>query len=212
MHPPSSPLGSLDLLLIEDDLDLALSVSAVLKQQGHHIELAQTLQEAQTALQDHSFEVALLDLRLPDGSGLDLIERLRAAGSAVLMWTAYNDAAAISRALRFGAAGYVLKDTSPAELNLALHTAVAGGRFLSDRACRMLVNPTESSPRLTHREQEVMVALSRGLTYAETANALSISLGTVQSYVKNLYAKLEVNSKAELAALATRLGWIDGCA
>ncbi len=198
------------MLLLEDDRGLAHSVASVLAERGHRVESAHSLRDGAEALKRATYAVAILDIHLPDGSGIDLVEPARAAGAAVLMWTVDAQSASVTHALSAGAAGYALKDASPEELEWAMRTALRGARFLSERACQALVTPADPSPRLTPRERELVVALARGLTYAEVATSLSIGVGTVQRYVKHVYAKLNVNSKTELAALAARSGWIDG--
>ncbi|MBX3186149.1 MAG: response regulator transcription factor [Labilithrix sp.] len=160
------------------------------------------------------FDAALVDLGLPDGSGVDVIRTLCRAvpGCSVVVFTIFAEADRIFEALRAGAAGYLLKLTPPERLRAALEEAVAGGAPMSPAIARLVVSSFAASEpgsdALTEREREVLALLARGLTYPDVARILAIGLGTVQCHVRNIYGKLEVSSKAEATAIAIRLGLI----
>ena len=170
---------------------------------------------------------ALVDLHLPDGSGIDVIHAFRrlCPSAVVVAFTVLDDAATIVAALRAGARGYLLKSTAPACLAPLVREALDGGAPMSAPVARLVVDalavasaPAPISPelaaeaetvtRLTPREKEVLVLLAKGLSYADVARVLGVGLGTIQGYVKTVYAKLEVTSKAEAAAVAARLGMV----
>jgi DNA-binding NarL/FixJ family response regulator len=158
------------------------------------------------------FDAAVVDLGLPDGNGLDVIRYLRHRRSScpVIVFTIHGDDAALFDALRAGASGYLLKQTPPEHLHTALLDSLAGGAPMSPAIARRVVASftvdDEPQEALTAREREVLVLLARGHTYTDIATALGIGLGTVQGYVKTIYKKLEVSSKAEAAAYASRVG------
>jgi DNA-binding NarL/FixJ family response regulator len=166
------------------------------------------------------FDVALVDLGLPDLPGAELIARLRALrpGAIAVVFTVYDDAPHLLSALRAGAQGYLLKSSSVEKVLTGLREAAQGGAPMTPSIARMVINalreqvPGTASPddgaRLTPREKEVLVLLAKGQTYAAVSSALSIGLGTVQGHVKRIYEKLSVDSKAEAATAAQRMGLI----
>jgi DNA-binding NarL/FixJ family response regulator len=167
-----------------------------------------------------AFDVALVDLGLPDMPGAELIARLRALrpGAITVVFTVYDDAPHLLSALRAGAQGYLLKSSSVEKVLSGLREAAQGGAPMTPSIARMVIDalreqvPGTSSPddaaRLTPREKEVLVLLAKGQTYAAVSGALSIGLGTVQGHVKRIYEKLSVDSKAEAATAAQRMGLI----
>jgi len=158
------------------------------------------------------FDAALIDLGLPDGRGIDVIRHLRYVlpACAAVVFTIYGDPDTLFEALRSGACGYLLKQTPVERLHDALRDAVAGGAPMSPTIARLVVSSfapqQDGEEALTAREGEVLKLLAKGHTYADVAVALGIGVGTVQSYVKVIYTKLEISSKAEAAAIALRLG------
>ena len=160
-------------------------------------------------------DIALIDLGLPDGSGITLIEQIQRRSPATLCIVAsiYDDDGHIIPALRAGARGYLLKDQPVAGLVPALTGIAAGPPPLSPANARRMLAffqpaPSAPGPDLTERETEVLRLISKGLTQAETARLLGISQHTVAGYVKELYRKLNVSSRAEAALIARDLGLV----
>lgn len=162
-------------------------------------------------------ELALIDLGLPDGSGIELIEQLRAGGPCLcVVATVFDDDAHLFPALRAGARGYVLKDLSQQDLAAMLRGIADGQPPLSPSIARRLLRhfgPVATQPsvepvHLTAREKDVLQLIGKGLTVAEAASALSLSRHTCAGYVKDIYRKLSVGSRAEAALAATRLGLV----
>jgi len=159
-------------------------------------------------------DVALVDVGLPDMTGIEVITALRRVAPACvsLMFTMFDDAPTILSALRAGARGYLLKSAGSDRVLASIHEAVAGGLPLSPAVASLVVESMLKSDRaageesLTPRETELLSLLARGQTYAQCAQTMQIGVGTVQSYVKSIYAKLDVTSKAEAAVAAVRLG------
>lgn len=160
-------------------------------------------------------DIALIDLGLPDGSGITLIEQIQRRSPATLCIVAsiYDDDGHIFPALRAGAQGYLLKDQPVAGIVQALTGIAAGQPPLSPAIARRMLAffqpaPSAPGPDLTERETEVLRLISKGLTQAETARLLGISQHTVAGYVKELYRKLNVSSRAEAALIARDLGLV----
>lgn len=161
-------------------------------------------------------DLVLTDLGLPDGSGVDVIPMLKAAGACVLVITAFGDRETVLAALGAGADGYLLKDT-PAEAVLdAIRVTLDGGAPISAAAAVFLLErfrePTVPEPapsaaeRLTPRETDLLTLFSRGHSYKSAARELGISPLTVGDHVKAIYRKLEVNSRGEAVFAAVQRG------
>lgn len=164
--------------------------------------------------------LALIDLGLPDGSGVQLIEALRAKSAQTLciVATVFDDDAHLFPALRAGAEGYVLKDQSHEALAEMLRGIAAGQPPLSPSIARRLLRhfqplpqpaPIADAEALTARETDVLRLIAKGLTLAEAAGLLDLSRHTVAGYLKAIYRKLSVNSRAEAALEATRRGLVN---
>ncbi|TPW11663.1 MAG: response regulator [Halothiobacillaceae bacterium] len=161
-------------------------------------------------------DIALIDLGLPDGSGIELIERLNGTSAATLcvVATIYDDDAHLFPALRAGARGYILKDQGRDEAARLLLGIAAGHPPLSPSIARKILAsfqaplPDPQRPTLTPREHEVLRYISKGMTLSETAQLLQLSRHTVDGYVKEVYRKLNVSSRAEVALAAQRLGLV----
>ena len=159
--------------------------------------------------------LALIDLGLPDGPGVRLIEYLAARGTLCVVATVFDDDAHLFPALRAGAQGYVLKDQPPEALATMLRGIAAGQPPLSPSIARRLLQhfrpplvSTEAEPHLTGRETDVLRLVAKGYTLAEVADALAISRHTASGYLKDVYRKLSIGSRAEATLEATRLGLV----
>lgn len=165
------------------------------------------------SVQEAKPEVVLMDIQLPGMSGIDGVRRLKEMMPTVevLMLTVFEEEEKIFDSLCAGASGYLLKRTPPAVLLDAIHDVKAGGAPMTARVARLVLNSfQETGSRgtdrvgLTERERQVLAGLVRGHTYQVIANERHISIDTVRSHVKNIYQKLQVNSKAEAVAVAMR--------
>jgi DNA-binding NarL/FixJ family response regulator len=209
------------VLLVEDEPWVRQGVAQLLDDAPAGSTIAAACSSAEEALVQVkaglTFDVALVDVGLPGMSGIELIRSLRRSGveGVAVVFTVFDDPNTILDALRAGARGYLLKSTPFPRLRAALLEAMEGGAPMTPSIARLLVEqvaaagapePGDDARALTRREREVLALLTKGLTYADVARALGLGLGTVQSHVKSIYGKLEVASKAEAAAVATRLG------
>lgn len=179
---------------------------------------ATTLQEAK-GLCAQEPDVFLVDLGLPDGSGLELIPHLRIAAPAckVLVISVFGDVRNVVRAIELGADGYLLKDSDVSQVSEAIETVLAGGAPLSPavaghilKRVRSDARPSERKevPRLTPREVALLESLAKGLTVKEVAAVHGISHHTVGDHVKAIYKKLAVSSRGEAIFEAAQSGLI----
>lgn len=195
--------------VVEDDLDLLDHFSALIRS-TEDLELTfavASLAEATLAVSLHQPDLCLVDLNLPDGSGMELIKALKKRpGTKALVITVLGDRRTVIAALKQGADGYVLKSGHPEHLLEDIRQTLAGFTPVSPQIAtymlELLKSPQEPAPglpgvALTPREIEVLSLFGRGMSYRETASILEISPHTVSDYVKKIYDKLSVNSRSE---------------
>ncbi|HEX2026619.1 MAG TPA: response regulator transcription factor [Nitriliruptorales bacterium] len=157
-------------------------------------------------------DVALVDIRLPGGDGIEVIREVRSRAPSVhcLVLTSYADETAFLHAAMAGASGYVLKDLSAEELQAAAR-AVAAGRSLLEAEARWRMQDAPSADddglldSLTPQERRIVELVARGLTNREIADELSLAEKTVRNYVSNVLAKLGVKNRTQAAAYVARV-------
>lgn len=196
-----------EVLLVEDDALVVDAIREALAQAPDtwKMHACVTLAAGRAALANRRFGVALVDLCLPDGSGLSLLPPLRAAGVVVVVLSALADERTVYAALGLGAAGYLHKPEGIAAIADALRDALEGDAPMSPKIARWLVRDLQAraSPdlatdaELTPREREVLEHFASGASYAEVASALGIGVNTVRSHVRHVYEKLGVSTKTE---------------
>ncbi len=164
--------------------------------------------------------LCLVDLGLPDGSGIDFIRALlkKAPGAHAVITTLYDDDANLLNAMAAGASGYILKDQEPELIGSRLAAIDRGEVAMSPSISRRIMAHFQKSARfvtasqdnvvLTPRETDVLRLIGRGLRNGEAADALGISKMTVTDYIKTIYRKLDVSSRAEAALEASRRGLV----
>lgn len=153
--------------------------------------------------------IVIMDINLPDIDGVECVRRLKAICSRpqILMLTVYEDTDAVFSALRAGASGYLLKQTSIDELISALHEIHRGGSPMSSHIARKVVDSfqgeaeeAEHMGTLSAREREVLELVSQGFLFKEIADKLGVSFGTIHTYSRRIYEKLHVRSRAQAVA------------
>ncbi len=176
--------------------------------------------DALRLVSQHRPDVLVLDVNLPDVSGVEVARRLRDDGatSAILVLTVHDDSQTVFGLLDGGATGYVLKDEALETLVSAVRAAAQGQSWLSPAVASQVVRravaqpapcPTPSPPLpLTPRELKVLCLLAQGLDNAAIAQQLVVTKRTVQNHVSNIYSKLGVASRTEAALLAIRRGLV----
>lgn len=169
-------------------------------------------------------DVVVLDVSMPNGGGLDVVERIvhDCAHTKVLALTMHEERGYVSRMIRAGAAGYALKRSAPAELVHAIRAVSAGQRYVEpslagDLLADYMGHPTRTEPAgrrnaatLTPREREVLQLLALGHSNKEIAAALSISVKTVETHRASGMSRLGVTSRAALVRFALAEGWLQG--
>ena len=159
-------------------------------------------------------DLALIDLGLPDGSGLEVLRAIRLSQPATIciVTTVMGDDASIVGALSAGAQGYLLKEQPRELLVMQLKQVIEGIPALSPSVARRIMQhfrrtgPAGPESHLTAREREVLAMIGRGLRNAEVARALQLSDNTIAGYIKDIYRKLGISSRAEASWHASRLG------
>ena len=163
-------------------------------------------------------DVVLLDINLPDESGLKVAEAIRQPGVRLLMLSVHDDREIVRESVRIGAHGYLRKDTTPADLRAAIRAVHAGDAWFSPSVARTLAEAIRDQPaavpesleRLTEREREVLVRIARGLSNKEIAGELGISVRTVESHRDSLMRKTSMKNVAALTRLAIEAGMLGG--
>jgi DNA-binding NarL/FixJ family response regulator len=168
-------------------------------------------------------DVVLMDIRMPVLDGLEATRRIVAdellAGVRVLVLTTFDLDEYVYEALRAGASGFLLKDTPPADLLAAIRVVAAGDALLAPGVTRRLIaefarrpEPSSVTPAalaaLTDREREVLALVARGLTNAEIAERLVVSMATAKTHVSRVLAKLQARDRAQLVMLAYETGLV----
>lgn len=203
------------LLLLQPDPEFARALSASLDAAQVGVTRVSTCAEALAALSQFLPDVALIDLVLPDGDGVELIAELarRQPTLPIVVVTSENDDARILGAIRAGASGYLFKDDLGPRIVAVIEEAMRGGTPLSRPVARLLLQACRGSGRekaatvdLTRRENTVVGMLAEGKSYAEVGLRLGVSENTVRSHVRSIYDKLGVRSKTEAVIAALRLG------
>jgi len=178
------------------------------------VQAATTLAQARSAWRDARPDIALIDLGLPDGSGIDLVREMNGEDPDIVtvVTTVFSDDQHLFAALSAGAHGYVLKDESRDRLGVMLEDIVSGQPPLSPVIARRLLGHfherTATDVQLTDRERDVLTLLAKGLTVARVAEMLGISRNTAAGYAKSVYRKLNVTSRAEATLEAARRGLV----
>lgn len=186
--------GIRSLLLHEADIEWA----------GH----ATTAASCLAFLQHQQPDVILMDINLPDVSGIELCKEVKEKYPSVFIvgLSTFNQLSFIQKMMDNGASGYVLKNATQQELMEAIETVLKGKTFLSGEAARTLSNTgSGNQPVLTRREKEVLELIAEGLTNNEIAQKIFISSNTVDTHRKNLLTKLDARNTASLIRIAAQL-------
>jgi DNA-binding NarL/FixJ family response regulator len=205
------------VLLIEDHAMIAQGLRAALDQIDDIdvVAVAGTIEEGVQQARGHEPHVVLLDFRLPDGDAPDGIVRLHKArpDTKVLVVSALSDYRSVVRAMEAGAAGYLLKDQPIGDLISGIRRARAGDTVVAPslvpRLLARITTSTAPTARLSRREIDVLQLLAEGLSTAELAARLNLSVNTVRNHVQSILTRLGAHSKLEAVSIALREGIIN---
>jgi DNA-binding NarL/FixJ family response regulator len=209
-------------VVIADDHELVRRGIAALLRAERDIDVVGEAADGAEALrlvEQHSPEVLIVDIEMPELPGLDVVPRVRriAPHTRVIVLSMHANEPYVAQALRDGAAGFVLKSAPSSDVARAVHQVAAGRRFLSaplsDQAIEAYMRKLQSAvldvyDTLTVREREVLLLAARGHTNAEIAEQLFISTRTVESHRANLTRKLGLRTHTDLVLFAVRRGLI----
>jgi DNA-binding NarL/FixJ family response regulator len=223
--PENISAPCLRIAIVEDDENLLMHFSRVVTAaDGMELQASATDLAGGLALLeriDKQADVLLVDIGLPDGSGLSLVDAARQhwPKCEVMVCTSFSDESIVLSAIERGASGYLLKESSPPQIVEAIRSLAQGGSPISPRIARHVLQrlrpappantgAASDAPVLSEREQQVLEALGRGLTYEEIGKQLGISRFTVMTFVRRIYSKLSARSKIEALNAARRHGLV----
>ena len=212
--------------LVEDDPTYMTRLRAIIDadQRLSLVATAASVAEANRMIESAAIDVALVDLGLPDGSGLSVIRSLleRVRGCEVIVFTLFGDDERVIASLEAGATGYLTKDAAPAEIVAGIVQVRDGGAPMSPPIARRLLRrfrttptdapvfgstyPPRDAPALSERENQVLQFIAKGFTTEEIARLMDLSPNTVLTYVKRVYRKLAVRSRSEAIFEARQSG------
>ncbi|MBN8813426.1 MULTISPECIES: response regulator transcription factor [Sphingomonas] len=218
MPDSASPL--LKVALVEDDIAFQNSFAAAVRNSTDMqlIGMAHNVAQARRMLAGDPLDVLVVDLGLPDGSGIDVIRAAHASwpDCGIMVSTTFADEKHVIASIEAGAAGYLLKDSSAEKIADEIRALHAGGSPISPRIARQILlrfRPVEQAPQvptaaalatatpiaspLSPREREALELITKGFSYDEIAELMLVSRNTVMTFVRRIYQKLEVTSKAE---------------
>ncbi|MBB4096835.1 response regulator transcription factor [Sphingomonas kyeonggiensis] len=209
--------SQLKVALVEDDIAFQNSFAAAVRSSAdiQLIGMAHNVAQAKKMLAGDPLDVLVVDLGLPDGSGIDVIRAAHAAwpDCGIMVSTTFADEKHVIASIEAGAAGYLLKDSSAEKIADEIRALHAGGSPISPRIARQILlrfRPAEPVPTaaaiatatpmatpLSPREREALELITKGFSYDEIAELMQVSRNTVMTFVRRIYQKLEVTSKAE---------------
>ncbi|AJK50504.1 response regulator transcription factor [Burkholderia plantarii] len=222
--PPESMVPG-PLLVVDDEPTMQRRLTTILTSLGYADDallFAGSLSEARAIHATQPYAIALVDIGLPDGSGIELIREWHEADPAlpIVVISAWSTGPTIVGALQAGATGYLLKERDDIEIALSIRSVLRGGAPIDPFVARYILDTTVNAPppaapvtptgavtlpsrdgaspvRLSRREVEILGIVSKGLTNREISELLSLSRLTVECHIKNIYKKLAVRSRTQ---------------
>lgn len=214
----------ISILIVEDEPEFRRRFTQIIENEPSMrlVGVASNKRDAQSLIEREEFDVMLIDLGLPDGNGTDLIRQVsqRRPDTDIMVVTVFGDEQHVVSAIEAGATGYILKDSTPADVISCIKLLRAGGSPVSPVVARSVLrairnrmggtstrSPTapENNP-LSARETEILQLLAKGMSFNEIGEILGISPHTVTAHIKKIYRKLAVHSRGEAVYEATQMG------
>lgn len=214
------------VLIVEDEGLIQERLKKILAELGYREDMlifAKNLQQAFVEIEQQPVSLALVDLGLPDGNGIELIEKLRAQDSnaMILVISAWSTQESLFSAIKAGTTGYVLKERDDVEVKLSIRSILRGGApidpFIAQEILKQIsaaVIPAVADQKiidadmelLTSRETEILNLVAQGMSNREIAEQLFVSKYTVESHIKHIYRKLSVSKRTKAVSSARSLG------
>ena len=214
------------VLIVEDEGLIQERLRNILAELGYDNDgliFAKNLKEAFLHVEQQHISLALVDLGLPDGNGIELIEKLRAQDSSalILVISAWSTQESLFSAIKAGATGYVLKERDDAEVLLSIRSILRGGApidpFIAQEILKQISASVITAAKdgksldsevalLTNRETEILDLVAQGMSNKEIAEQLFVSKYTVESHIKHIYRKLSVTKRTKAVSTARSLG------
>ena len=214
------------VLIVEDEGLIQERLRNILAELGYDNDgliFAKNLNEAFLHIEQQHISLALVDLGLPDGNGIELIEKLRAQDSSalILVISAWSTQESLFSAIKAGATGYVLKERDDAEVLLSIRSILRGGAPIDPFIAQEILKQISASviiaakdgksldsevALLTNRETEILDLVAQGMSNKEIAEQLFVSKYTVESHIKHIYRKLSVTKRTKAVSTARSLG------
>lgn len=217
--------GPISIVIVEDEPEFRRRFAQIIESEPsmHLVGVAANRREAQVIIDAEDFDVLLIDLGLPDGNGIDLIRQVsqKKPDADIMVVTVFGDEQHVVSSIEAGATGYILKDSTPADVISCIRLLRAGGSPVSPvvarsvlRAIRNRIGPSSPAARtatpennpLSARETEILQLLAKGMSFIEIGEILGISPHTVTAHIKKIYRKLAVHSRGEAVYEATQMG------
>lgn len=217
LNPNAAPSAAITAMVVEDDTSVRNILTTWLRE-ADGFDCVGVFPDVESAIPQIAHakpDVVLVDINLPGLSGIECVRQLkpRVPNTQFVMLTVYEDSNHIFDALSAGATGYLIKTTSREALISALREVRAGGSPMSGNIARKVVqllhqpkSALKPAEELSKRENEVLALLAQGYLYKEIADALGIGLETVNTYIRRIYEKLHVHSRAQAVARFAQLG------
>jgi DNA-binding NarL/FixJ family response regulator len=215
----------ISIVIVEDEPEFRRRFAQIIENEPSMklVGVAANRREAQAILDKEEFDVLLIDLGLPDGNGIELIKQVsqKKPEADIMVVTVFGDEQHVVSSIEAGATGYILKDSTPADVISCIRLLRAGGSPVSPvvarsvlRAIRNRMGSTSPAARtstpennpLSARETEILQLLAKGMSFNEIGEILGISPHTVTAHIKKIYRKLAVHSRGEAVYEATQMG------
>ena len=207
------------VIIVEDDADVRQRLSQLIDSHEDFelLHTAATMAEGLVALQQHKPDILLTDLGLPDGSGIEIIKAIEKQhlDCEAMVISGFQDENIVFKALEAGAKAYILKHDESTKITDAITSMMNGGAPISPMIARLMLQKFQTRSQLnalpealTERQIKILKLVSQGFSSKEIAEKLEISYYTVTTHIKNIYNKLQVNSRTEAMREALKLGLI----
>lgn len=218
-------MDQMEILIVDDQILFAESLKSVLENDApdmHVVSIAHNGKEAIDLVIEEPPDLILMDVRMPVVNGVQATQAIHEIHPEIkiLMLTTFDDDEYVQQAIKYGAAGYLLKDINPAELIMAIRAVMAGTILLSPSIMKKLaetadgtrksaVNDMNSSPflLLNRREKDVLHLLIQGYDNRQIADTLILGQQTIKNYISGIYTKLGVHNRVQIMNLAAEYGY-----